>query len=349
MMENSFSPKISVVIPMYNTEKYIGECIGSVFAQTFQDFEIIVVDDCSTDNSCAIVENYIKNFGEKIRLIRSKKNFGGAAVPRNIAMKFARGEYIFFLDSDDMITKTAFEEIYSIAKNFDADVLDYEKVYRMNGKEISITSAILQPENFVTEPTLENLNFIERLNRFAMKRFHWGAGGQFIRRDFVIENELRFLDIISAEDLVFSLCMVCCAKKYVRVPNIFYVYRKHESSVTNRKTFTWETPLRNDWGLLVKGAEYLNKLLSKQEFFQLHPEGKILAVDVLLNLTLPWYISLFEQIPIQYLDEVIRDELKFSEDTTALTSFLFLRMNKLHLSLIKTQQEFQQFRQQIQK
>ena len=143
--------------------------------------------------------------------------------------------------------------------------------------------------------------------------------------------------------------MVCCAKKYVRVPNIFYVYRKHESSVTNRKTFTWETPLRNDWGLLVKGAEYLNKLLSKQEFFQLHTEGKILAVDVLLNLTLPWYISLLEQIPIQYLDEVIRDELKFSEDTTALTSFLFLRMNKLHLSLIKTQQEFQQFRQQIQK
>lgn len=73
MSEKNFSPKISVVIPMYNSEKYVGECLESVLAQTFQDFEIIVVDDCSTDNSCKVVENYIKSFGEKIKLVRRKK------------------------------------------------------------------------------------------------------------------------------------------------------------------------------------------------------------------------------------------------------------------------------------
>ena len=97
MSEKNF-PEISVIIPMYNSEKFIGECLDSVFAQTFQDFEIIVVDDCSTDKSCEIVENYVKNFGKKIKLIRRKKNSGSGGEPRNDGVKNSCGKYLFFLE-----------------------------------------------------------------------------------------------------------------------------------------------------------------------------------------------------------------------------------------------------------
>ena len=91
-------PKISVIIPLYNAEKYIGDCLESLLVQTFQDFEVIVVDDCSTDNSVAIVQSYAEKFGGRLKIARTKKNSGGGGyVPRNLGLNLSRGEYIFFL------------------------------------------------------------------------------------------------------------------------------------------------------------------------------------------------------------------------------------------------------------
>ena len=94
--ENNF-PQISIIIPMYNVEEYVGECLD--------------VDDCSTDNSCDVVESYMSKFNGKLNLIKSKKNSGGCAVPRNIGLSHANGKYIFFLDSDDLIVKTGLAEL----------------------------------------------------------------------------------------------------------------------------------------------------------------------------------------------------------------------------------------------
>lgn len=96
-MANKNIPAVSIIIPMYNVEKYVGFCLESVLAQTFHDYEVIVIDDCSKDNSCTIVESYKSKFGGKLKLIRSKKNsniFGGS--PRNIGVKNSSGEYLFF-------------------------------------------------------------------------------------------------------------------------------------------------------------------------------------------------------------------------------------------------------------
>ena len=90
--EKNFAPKISIVIPMYNTEKYVGECLHSLEIQTFQDFEIIVVDDCSTDKSPEIVESYMPKFNGRLKMIRTEKNSGGCSVPRNAGMKIAKGK-----------------------------------------------------------------------------------------------------------------------------------------------------------------------------------------------------------------------------------------------------------------
>ena len=118
---------------MYNVEKYIGECLNSILAQTFADYEVIVVDDCSTDKSCDIVESYLPKFNsggvEKLQLIRSKENSGGAGIPRNIGIRYSCGKYLFITDSDDAITETALEELYTSAKKFDADIVHCEKWY----------------------------------------------------------------------------------------------------------------------------------------------------------------------------------------------------------------------------
>ena len=124
--ENNF-PQISIIIPMYNVEEYVGECLDSILVQTFKDYEVIIVDDCSTDNSCDVVESYMSKFNGKLNLIKSKKNSGGCAVPRNIGLSHANGKYIFFLDSDDLIVKTGLAELYKVAEDYQADVIQCEK------------------------------------------------------------------------------------------------------------------------------------------------------------------------------------------------------------------------------
>ena len=124
---------ISVVIPLYNAEKYVRECIISLLAQTFQDFEVIFVDDCSTDNSVAIVESYAPKFGGRLTLAKMEKNSGSGALPRNKGLSLAKGEYIQFLDADDTLIPTALEELYTLAKEYDADVVYCEKHFMSSG------------------------------------------------------------------------------------------------------------------------------------------------------------------------------------------------------------------------
>ncbi len=115
---------VSVVIPMYNAEEYIGECLDSLLIQTFQDFEVIVVDDCSTDNSVEIVESYMPKFSGRLKITETKKNSGGGGyIPRNIGMMLARGEYVYFIDADDMILGNALEALYTVTILYDAEVV----------------------------------------------------------------------------------------------------------------------------------------------------------------------------------------------------------------------------------
>ena len=101
--------KISVIIPVYNAEKYLGVCLESLLIQTLQDFEVIIVDDCSTDASPAIAESYLEKFGGRLKIIYLEKNTGSGAVPRNEGLRFSRGEYVFFMDADDLIIDNALE------------------------------------------------------------------------------------------------------------------------------------------------------------------------------------------------------------------------------------------------
>ena len=128
-----FPYPISVIIPLYNAEEYLSECLDSILAQTFQDFEVIVVDDCSTDSSCEIVESYMPKFDGRLKLYHTPKNTGSGVIARNVGLSYASGEYVYNMDNDDVITKTALEEMHTLAKKYDADVVYCEKYYMSSG------------------------------------------------------------------------------------------------------------------------------------------------------------------------------------------------------------------------
>ncbi len=101
LQEIENSPLVSIVIPLFNAKEYISETIESVLNQSYKNLEVIVVDDCSTDGSYLVVEEFSK-LDSRVKLIRMEKNFGGPAKPRNIGVENSKGEYIAFLDADDI-------------------------------------------------------------------------------------------------------------------------------------------------------------------------------------------------------------------------------------------------------
>ena len=335
---------VSVVIPMFNAEKFGGECLNSLLAQTFQNFEVIIVDDCSTDNSVAVVESYAEKFGGRLTLAHMKKNSGCGGPPRNKGLKLSRGEYVFFMDSDDLITPTALEELYTQAKNFDADVVHCEKFYFVPENFINTAEAgkNLQPSNYLTwqnilvkEPLVWENNFEERLCFFNQKKLVWNVWLQLVRRDFIMNSGIQFCNIFG-EDLMFTMCELCCAKKYV-----IYYYRQREGSVVHSGK---EIPkrLKVQIKALTEGIRYLDKFLSDSNFFSSRPDLKYLLFDFFAQEMLGDLAEIYAKVPAYALDEILRKE--FGDDT-AFLPVIFSTMNIYRLQLIQAQQQFVKFNQ----
>lgn len=129
-------PKVSVVIGAYNCEKFIRETVQSVIDQSFRDWELIIVDDCSTDSTCQVI-NQIKD--DRIRLIRLEKNSGIPAIPRNVAMKSAKGDYIAFLDHDDLWLPQKLEkQVDFLEKNKDTFLVYTKCVVQKDGRQLRV-------------------------------------------------------------------------------------------------------------------------------------------------------------------------------------------------------------------
>ena len=265
--------QVSVIIPMYNAEKYIGECLDSLLAQTFKDFEVIVVNDCSTDNSVAVVESYRARFGEQLKLLSLEKNSGSGGIPRNKGIAFSRGEYIQFLDADDILTKTALEEMYTLAKDGNVDVVYCERHYQMEADGTNMQISILQPKPLVRKPTFETEDFAERIDKILKGLFVVSTCFKFVKRDLMVKNEIFFPHIVPSEDDVWTYALVFYAKKILRVPNAVYVRRLSDNSVMR----TERTPQQaiNFWlNPVLLGLKAFDNLMSRHEFFIINPSKR---------------------------------------------------------------------------
>ena len=227
--------KISVIIPLYNSEKYIRECLISVLTSKFQDYEVLVVDDCSTDNSLAEVKKFLPHFNGRLKIFSTEKNSGGAGIPRNIGIKNSSGKYVTFIDNDDMILPTTLENFFEVAEFYGADVVYAEKFFvskageKVSGKNLK-TVFLRTIEELVDVPTPESDNLVERILRDMAGKFFITPWGKLYRRDFLTENEIYFPQMRFAEDVTFCFKCLCLAKKFIRIPHVTNIRRELENS-----------------------------------------------------------------------------------------------------------------------
>ena len=212
--------KVSVIVPVYNVEKYIGRCLDSLVNQTLKDIEIIVVNDGSPDNSQKIIDKYVKKYNNIKSYV--KKN-GGLSDARNYGLKYAQGEYISFIDSDDYVDKTMLEKMYNKAKdnNFDMVVCDLDMVLD-DGKFIQNVSSNIDRDIYNNE-----------IKKY-MVNLYPSAWNKLYKRT-LFDNEVYFKKGIWFEDVEFIYRLIPYVKSIGIVDDKLYHYVQREGAIT--KTF----------------------------------------------------------------------------------------------------------------
>ena len=284
--ENFFAPEVppvqstcavSVIISLYNYEAYVGECLESLLEQTFTDFEVIVVDDCSTDNSRDIVSDYAPKFDGRLTLVKTEENSGGGGMPRNIGLSLAKGEYVFFMDADDALIPTALEEMCAFADNYYADVVYCEKYFMSSGAgqdfkdNVRIADIKCQNPPYVDEPTFEPEDMSKRVLR-AVKFNYWvTAWLRLVRRDLLLANDIKFLSLIGSNDVGWTYQVLFCSRRFLRVPNAYYIRRVHDASVSFRER-TVPDYVHKWMDRSIRSLKYMDDFMNRFAFFRENPK-----------------------------------------------------------------------------
>lgn len=220
--------RISFIIPVYNVEKYLNECVESILAQITNECEIILVDDGSTDGSALMCDIFSEQ-NENVRTLH-KKNSGHSAA-RNTGLKMATGKYVSFVDSDDYIGQGCVKEILNWIKTADADICF------MEGYKLFPDGMIESLGDEIDRSQISGRSQEEVFQHLATRpKYPGSACTKLFRREFLIENGLKFpTDLTHAEDLMLCLNCFLKAERFDALPCPFYYYRQNrEGSMTSR-------------------------------------------------------------------------------------------------------------------
>lgn len=215
--------KVSIIVPIYNVDKYLGKCLESLINQTLKDIEIICVDDGSVDNSLKILEKYAQQ-DKRIKVI-SKSN-SGVSDARNMGLENAIGEYIGFIDPDDWIDLDYYEKLYSQAIKYNCDiaVADIKRVIN-NKQYISYTTGTTQ----IVDDYYKKLVICDVPD-------HSYVVNKIYKNSELKKYNMKFESGMYYEDLIFSPQILFYLKKLVTVPNVYYYYLKRKNSILTSKS-----------------------------------------------------------------------------------------------------------------
>ena len=281
---------VSVVIPMYNTEKFIRQCVDSVLAQTFPNIEVIIVDDCSPDNGAALCEE-LYGHNDRVRIIHHERN-SGAGTARNTGTLHAEGRYVCYVDGDDQIMPGFLGDMFKVATEYDADVVHNTRTFSIMPKEgeplpldmLGLPEGSLfsfSPDhNELTEITLLTDDLNSRLDDWVNHSYHFSAWSSLYKREFLNENNITFNGMRYSEDTVFYFQCMFKARRFVIRPGASYVYRLTADSLSRPK---------NPAERLVKAMNaqldiirIMKRVISDMPFFRDSENNTRRAIDTIL-------------------------------------------------------------------
>ena len=234
--------KLSIIVPVYNTSKYLKKCLDSLVNQTLEEIEVIVVNDGSTDNSVDIIKSYEKKYKNKMVFL-DKKN-GGQGSARNLGIKYAKGEYIGFVDSDDFVDLKMYEEMYEVAKSNKSDIV------------ICNTTDFYEKDNSEEVTSLAFNNNVN--NKEAIIKCVPCILNKIYKKDLLVKSEFKFNESIWYEDLSYSIIMLMNAKKINYIEDPFYYYLHRNTSTMNNNNAQKNLNIIKAYDELVKYAKENN-------------------------------------------------------------------------------------------
>ncbi len=288
-IENSKEYKISVVIPCYNQEKYIEACLSSLEKQAFEGLEVIIVDDGSTDLTKKKIDEY-KEKSNKLDVFYYYQDNAGPGVARNTALNNAHGKYIAFLDSDDKLPTGAYNALYYTAEKYESDVVIGEYFRRVDNQPWYVYDYI---ESYCKEH--EGINcagdYIVAIKNPSL----WN---RLFRREFLNENNIRFIPEMHGEDVVFNLDSVKHAKRIFTTQSIVYCYTKRTSAKDSIST---------NWNLK-NSASRLRAIKTYTTYFD--KIDNVEAEFVYLSTTASYFLSGLNSIDDEDLQQKLFEQLK---------------------------------------
>ena len=214
--------KVSVIVPVYNVEKYLKRCLDSLINQTLSDIDIICINDGSKDSSLQILEQYAQ---KDSRIVIYNQENSGLSVARNTGLEHASGEYIGFVDSDDWVDLDFYEKLYNSAKNNNADIAVADFIREHPNKKPKRLK--LKEEKIYTTP--EDKFMICKVHREGC------VWNKIYRTEFIHSINLKFVPKMYYEDRDFTIRSLYFSKKLVTTPNTYYRYFVNPKSIVNKR------------------------------------------------------------------------------------------------------------------
>ena len=265
-------PKVSVIVPVYNTEKYLDDCLKSLKKQTLKNIEFIVIDDGSIDKSYEIMQKYAKN-DKRFRIF--KQNNKGVGQTRNFGMIQARGEYIGFVDSDDYVSPNYFEKLYDVSKVYNADVSVIVNTIRFSDKRKQYDYTFALP--YIKKGVIDNINFL--IGNMGQQ---WD---KIYKKSFLEKHNIKsYAEKLWFEDEWFSSLVALYAHKIAITDKTLYYYRYNPEGITQSSYMTKD--------IFRKGLQLYGNLI-KRIWSEDFTDNKKIELSILVYNKIRWYIDTY--------------------------------------------------------
>ena len=310
--------QITIILPVYNVEKYLPQCLDSIINQTFKDFECICVNDGSTDSSLSILQEYASR-DNRIKIINQKN--GGSSVARNTGIKNVNTKYITFIDSDDWIAENYLEILYNKIEETNADIVRASYKFYFQ-EENSYKSAKIREIHKINT----NSN-IERLYKGYAGAFVWA---KIYKTSLIKDNNIWFYEGFTAEDCPFSSLVYLYSKKIIFISDELLFYRKYGLSITAKDN---QKQMTDDFDNFIT----LTKELQKRNFTD--KEIKEFCIDIFLYKLGKLGKKISKQTS-QKIYSIASEHIKFLKEMSSNLSFSYKFKINFSIFLLKSLNTF---------